>query len=124
MTTINLQATVQRFAGPCTVHRYGTSTIYAARVVQQTPTDIPITGYVSPVPGHIQRTLPESIRESISAVLWTTDFVQAPNQATGVLGDDVTYNGQRYNVREVKDRVRQGEFYACMLQRLGTVPNA
>lgn len=119
--TINLTPTVFRFAKPVTRRRYTAGAATKGRVAASTYSDSAIKGYVTPVDGNIQRTLPEAIRQHCGLVMYTNDDVRTVEQAGGLLPDDVIYRGQAYQCRETQPHADQGLFrvIALMLPQPG-----
>lgn len=119
--TINLTPTIARFAKAVTRRRYTAGAATKGRVAASTSSDTAIKGYVTPVDGNIQRTLPEAIRQHCGLVMYTNDDVRTVEQAGALLPDDVLYGGQLYQCRETQLHVDQGLFrvVALMLPQPG-----
>lgn len=116
MMTQNLMPTVLRFSHPVTRRRFTNAAVTKGRVASPTYADTTITGYITPVDGQIQRTLPEALREHVGAVMYTKDDVRTVEQDTGELPDSIMYGGQEYQCREVQHHLAQGLFRVLALQ--------
>jgi hypothetical protein len=114
--TINLHKTVARFAKAVTRRRYTLGANTKGRTAAPTYADTSIKGYVTPVDGHIQRTLPEDLREHCGLVMYTNDDVRTVEQAAGLLPDGIVYGGQVYQCRETQPHMDQGLFRVLALQ--------
>lgn len=112
----NLVPTVMRFSHPITRRRFANGAVTKGRVADPTYADTTISGYITPVDGRIQRTLPEALREHVGAVMYTKDDVRTIEQATGNLPDSIMYGGAEYQCREVQHHLAQGLFRVLALQ--------
>ena len=114
--TIRLRNTVARFSKPVTRRRYTAGAVTKGRVAASTYADTTISGYITPVDGHIQRTLPEAIREHCGLVMYTNSDVRTVEQAAGLLPDGIVYGGQVFQCRETQPHSEQGLFRVLALQ--------
>jgi hypothetical protein len=119
--TINLTPTVSRFAKAVTRRRYTVGANVKGRRAAPTYTDSTIKGYVTPVDGQIQRSLPEALREHVGLVMYSNDDVRTVEQAAGTLPDSIVIGSKVYQCREVQSHAMQGLFrcLALMLEQPG-----
>ena len=114
--TLDLRRTVSRFGKPITRRRYTNGTAVKGRVGVPTYVDTAVNGYVAPVDGKVQLSLPEALREHVGLVMYTNDDVRTVEQAAGELPDAVIYGGETYQCREVRGHSDQGLFRVIALQ--------
>ena len=114
--TIRLRNTVARFSKPVVRRRYTAGAAVKGRVAAGTSADTTISGYITPVDGHIQRTLPEALREHCGLVMYTNADVRTVEQAGANLPDGIVYGGQVFQCRETQPHDDQGLFRVLALQ--------
>ena len=102
--------------------RYAASTVVNGEPVAGATTTTTITGSVQPLTGREVERLPEGVRQRVTLKIYTTAELRAADPTTSPKrrGDEVTVDGEVFEVTEVSQHTQLLPHYRAYLMRRAT----